>query len=427
MAEATRVLVVDDSPLMRAEIARVLTGEGHAVTEAESGIAACAQVARQAFDLVTLDIEMPGLSGFETLRILKSRCPDLPVVMISSLSTLERAIEAIRLGAYDYVSKPINRDDLVLGVQRALAQSALALENRRLIKDLETLNGDLEDLVRERTVDLQREHARLVAAYAQLKDLDDLKTKFVTITSHELRTPLTIITSLMDPLTSDRLDAGRKTRVVAGIQKNLDRLADLVAKITDIGNLSATSVRYRRRPVELAGIVAAIAGELAPVLEERRLSLETHLPERLPPLEVDPDRVGQVLNNLLLNAIRFTPDGGRIEVDAGAPAPGEPWVTVRVRDTGIGIAADELERIFDAFYEIGPWEHHSSGTTQFGSGGLGLGLYISRRIVEAHGGRLWAESGRDRGEPGSTFVLTLPTTRTAPDAADELPPPNCGA
>ena len=83
-------------------------------------------------------------------------------------------------------------------------------------------------------------------------------------------------------------------------------------------------------------------------------------------------------------------------------------MTVRVRDTGIGIPEGELERIFDAFYEIAPWEHHSSGTTQFGSGGLGLGLYIARRIVEGHGGRLWAESGRDRGEAGSTFLFTVP-------------------
>ena len=129
--------------------------------------------------------------------------------------------------------------------------------------------------MQQRTVDLQQEHERLVAAYAHLKDLDDLKTKFVTITSHELRTPLTIITSLMDGLISDRLAADRKARVVTGIQKNLDRLADLVAKITDIGHLSAASVRYHRRPVELDAIVAAVTGELAPVIEERRLTLET--------------------------------------------------------------------------------------------------------------------------------------------------------
>lgn len=423
MVDATRVLIVDDSPLMRSEIARILSAEGHAVTEAESGMAACALVARQPFDLVTLDIEMPGLSGFETLRILKARNRDLPVVMISSLSSLARAIEAIRLGAYDYVSKPVNPDDLVLGVRRALEQSALSAENRRLIKDLQTLNRDLENLVQERTVDLRQEHGRLVAAYAQLKDLDDLKTKFVTITSHELRTPLTIITSLMDALASDRLDPVRKPRVVTGIQKNLDRLADLVAKITDIGHLSAASVRYHRRPAALAAIVSAVAAELAPVIEERRLTLVTSLPQGLPPVMVDPDRIGQVLNNLLLNAVRFTPDGGTIVVEARPPGAGEQWLKVLVRDSGIGIPEAELERIFDAFFEIAPWEHHHSGTTQFGSSGLGLGLYIARRIVEGHSGRIWAESGRDRGEPGSTFLFTLPTAAAASGAADECRAP----
>jgi len=428
MTDAARILVVDDSPLMRAEIARILAAAGHAVTEAESGMAACALVARAPFDLVTLDIEMPGLSGFETLRILKARNHELPVIMISSLSSLARAIEAIRLGAYDYVCKPVDTDDLLLGVQRALAQSTLLCENRRLIKDLEALNGDLEDLVQQRTVDLQQEHGRLVAAYAQLKDLDDLKTKFVTITSHELRTPLTIITSLMDALAADRLDSVHKARVVTGIQKNLDRLADLVAKITDIGHLSATSVRYHRRPVDLAAIVTAVAGEISPVIEERRLSFVTNLPEGLPQVEVDPNRIGVVLNNLLLNAVRFTPDGGRIGVDAIAPPPGGKWVTVRVHDTGIGIPAAELERIFDAFYEIAPWEHHHSGTTQFGSGGLGLGLYIARRIVEGHGGRIWAESGNVPDQQGSVFSFTLPASSLPlPGNAPPPEPPAAGS
>ena len=408
VAGATRILVVDDSPLMRAEIACILTAEGHAVTEAESGMAACALAAREPFGLVTLDIEMPGLSGFETLRILKARNRDLPIVMISALDSLARALEAIRLGAYDYVCKPVNREDLILGVRRALAQSTLTLENRRLIGDLEALNRDLEDLVRQRTVDLQQEHERLVAAFVRLKDLDDLKTKFITITSHELRTPLAIITSLMDGLTSDRLDAARKARFVTGIQKNLDRLAELVAKITDIRNLSATSVRDQRRPVGLSALVAAVVVELAPVIEERRLSLETRLPDDLPLVEADPDRISQVLNNLLLNAVRFTPDGGRIVVEAAAPSAGESSVTIRVRDTGIGIPEGERERIFDAFYEIAPWEHHSSGTTQFGSSGLGLGLHIARRIVESHGGRIWAESADASGKEGSVFSFTLP-------------------
>lgn len=408
MADAARILVVDDSPLMRAEITRILATEGHIVTEAESGMTACSLVARQPFDLVTLDIEMPGLSGLETLRILKARNRDLPIVMISSLSSLSRAVEAIRLGAYDYVHKPVNPDDLILGVRRALAQSALTLENRRLILDLEALNRNLGDLVRERTADLHQEHERLEAAYIQLKDLDDLKTKFITITSHELRTPLTIITSLMDGLISDRLDANRKARVVTGIQKNLDRLAELMAKITDIRNLSAASVRFQRRPVELTALVAAVAGELAPVIEARQLSLARSLPDDLPLVEVDPDRIGQVLNNLLLNAVRFTPDGGRIAVEASAPSADKRWVTVRVRDTGIGIPGNELERIFDAFYEIAPWQHHSSGSTQFGSGGLGLGLYLARCIVEGHGGRIWAESGNVPNQEGSVFSFTLP-------------------
>ena len=412
-AEAARVLVVDDSAPVRAGIVRVLAAAGYAVTEAASGMEACAVAARRQFDLVTLDIEMPGLSGFETLRILKARAAELPVVMISSLSSLKRAIEAIRLGAYDYVSKPVDPDDLLHGVRRALEQSALAAENRRLIADLESLNRDLEDLVQQRTLDLRQEHARLVDAYARLKDLDDLKTKFVAVTSHELRTPLTIVTGLIDGLGPDRCDPARRARVMAGIQSNLERLTDLVAKITDIGNLSAAAVRFHRRPCDLAGVAAAVAEELGLVVEERGLSLLTRIPAGLPAVDIDPDRIGQALGNLLLNAVRFTPDGGRILIDTLPHANGEGLITLRVSDTGIGIPASQLERIFDAFYEIAPEAHHHSGTTQFGSGGLGLGLAVARRIVEGHGGRLWAESALDRDGQGSTFYLTLPVADAA--------------
>lgn len=420
MAETTRILVVDDSPLMRSEIARILAAGGHAVAEAASGMEACARAAREPFDLVTLDIEMPGLSGFETLRILKSRAPDLPVVMISSLSSLARAIEAIRLGAYDYVSKPVDPEDLALCVRRALAQSALTRENRRLVTELRSLNEDLGRLVDDRTAEVERahaelreEHQRLEAAYARLRDLDDLKTKFVAVTSHELRTPLAIITGLVDGLGSDRLEASRRARVLEAVQRSLDRLAELVARITDVAHLSATSVRYHRTPVALAAIVGAVAEELAPLFEQRRLAFASALPADLPPALVDARRVGQVLSSLLLNAVRFTPDGGSVTVDALPPPDGGRLLTVRVRDTGIGIPREELERIFEPFYEIAPADRHHSGTGQFGSSGLGLGLAIARRIVEGHGGSIRAQSGLDRGEPGSTFIFTLPVGEPA--------------
>jgi signal transduction histidine kinase len=282
------------------------------------------------------------------------------------------------------------------------------IRRRDEIADLGRSVNDMSADLREMFQQLRQEHGRLEAANAQLRELDELKTKFITIASHELRTPLTIVTSLIEVLATNRLEPARRERVLTGIRKNLDRLADLVGSITNIEFLSTASASYRRRPVDLAALVADVAGDLAAVLEERRLALALDLPQGLPPADADPARIAQVLNNLLLNAVRFTPDGGKIVVEALPPTAAQPHLTIRIRDTGIGIPEDELERIFEAFYQIASWQHHHSGTTQFGSGGLGLGLFIARRIVEDHGGSIRAESGLSRGESGSTFTLTLP-------------------
>jgi signal transduction histidine kinase len=417
--DKTSVLVVDDSPAVRRLIAETLTTRGgYGVTEASGGMEAIAAFRKKKFPLVTLDVEMPGMAGVDVLRILKTLDPDLFCIMVSGQSSIQTALQAIRLGAYDYVGKPFDPDDLVFSVRRALMERSLIQENRGLVADLQTLNENLEGLVRERTRELAetheelvRQHGELEVAYARLRELDLMKEKFVTIASHELITPLTIIRGFSEMLGQERMRPGRRAEVAQAMENSLDRLQSIVATITSIVGLREKKAVLTRGHFDLEPLFQQVAGELRPFTEQRRQTLLVEVPADLPPVEADPARIGQVVSNLLLNAIRFTPDGGHITISADTECEAG-FVRVSVVDTGIGIDEDQIEKIFASFYEVAPTDHHRSGTFEFQSGGLGVGLWLVRDIIHEHGGRIWAESARSSGGTGSTFRFLLPKTKS---------------
>lgn len=423
------LLLADDSPAFTITAIEILTRAGFAVTSVTNGLDAVAEARRHPYDLVTLDVEMPGMDGIEALRILKGAAPDVPVIMVSGASTLQTAVAALRQGADDYILKPPDPDDLVLSVQRALKQRALVDENRRLVADLKSFNEHLEELVRERTAalerserklvdyahDLEKAHAELLSgheelkeAYGRLRELDGLKAKFISITSHELRTPLTTIAGYASVLSSHALSEERRHAALAAIDRNVGRLAGIIDEITDIAQLKEKRLYLRREVLDLARLLPEVVDELRPLAEGRRQELALEVEPGVPEVLADRHRLTQVFSQLVLNAVRFTPDGGRIRVTAragtGTPAP----ALVSVSDTGIGIDAERLDTVFTEFYEEVPWTEHHSGTTAFRSGGLGLGLAVVKGLVEEHGGKIRAESGKSYGGQGSTFLVLLP-------------------
>jgi signal transduction histidine kinase len=407
------VLVVDDSPAICRTIAEALLSHGFDVTTVNSGLDAIAAIKKRKFHLVTLDVEMPGMAGIDVLRIIKVFDPDLFVIMVSGLSALQTALAAIRQGAYDYISKPFDPEDMILSVQRALQQRSLVLENRKLIDDLRMLNENLEALVVQRTKELERAHEELLRnhdelekTYTRLKDLDELKTKFITIASHELRTPLTAISGFAGLLTSGRIAPEKQQRAIESLEKNVKRLIAIVSEITDIARLRDKKLCFSKEPVDVSELIRSVAQEMQPFVEQRRMALQLRTSEGLQ-VEADPSRIRQVLMHLLLNAIRFTPDKGTIEISSLRE---NGTLRISIHDTGIGIEEGEMARIFDEFYESAPYQYHHSGTIQFQSGGIGLGLAVVKGIIEEHGGRIWVESERSRGGSGSTFHFTLPVS-----------------
>jgi len=282
-------------------------------------------------------------------------------------------------------------------------QAATALENARLYDEIRRFSEQLEGMVQLRTAELDH-------AYKRLERLDQVKYDFIRVSAHELRTPLTVIkgyTQVLESLLAASDPAIRP--LLAGVLAGTDRLNEIVSSMFDVTKLDVQSLELQRERSTLQALVAPVAGEFGTALQSRRLTLILDGLEFLPAIQADAQLLHKVFYQLLSNAVKYTPDGGTIRV-AGRPLPEEGAIEIVVRDTGIGIDPDYHELVFEKFFQTGPMDLHSSGQTEFKAGGPGLGLPIARRIVEAHGGRIWVESaGYDEERcPGSAFHVVLP-------------------
>jgi two-component system, OmpR family, sensor histidine kinase BaeS len=240
--------------------------------------------------------------------------------------------------------------------------------------------------------------ARFNQMAGKLEQVESMRRRLIGDVSHELRTPLTAIKGSMEGLMDGILPADNTT--YQQIHAEADRLNRLVDDLQELSRVEAGAYQMDLRPVDLSSIVRTVAKRLAPQFESRRISLAFDLPAGLPLALADEDRAVQVLTNLAGNALRYSPEDGRVHI-AAQRINGE--VQISVRDTGIGIPSEHLAHVFDRFYRVDKSRSRQSG------GGSGIGLTIARALVEAQGGRIWVES---EGEGhGSTFTFTLPLAK----------------
>jgi signal transduction histidine kinase len=257
--------------------------------------------------------------------------------------------------------------------------------------------GRLLDEEREAATTRSRE---LAAANARLAELDRLKSDFVSMVSHELRTPLGLIKGYTGTLLArdTELDADTREEFLQVIDEETDRLTELVTNLLDMSRIEAGTLRVERHPMQLARLLANCAERLR--VREPTRALQADVPESLPPVLADERRIAQVVDNLLTNAVRYSPAGMPISLSARAE---NGRVEVCVVDRGMGIPADKQEQVFEKFFRV-----DASDTRRFA--GTGLGLAICRGIVQAHGGSIWVHSEPGR---GSTFAFTLPICQQA--------------
>lgn len=302
-----------------------------------------------------------------------------------------------------------NQDDVLLASTFAL-QATIALENARLFDEVTRFNEMMERMVEQRVDELG-------VAHDTLKKLDQNKSDFINVAAHELRTPLTVIKGYMGMVKAAPAVAANPAlaQAVDGVIQGSDRLHQVVNSMLDVARLENQVLNPHLELVTLAPLLRLIQKEFAEDLKTRQLALELDASlNSIPPVLADSELLQKALDNVILNAIKFTPDGGKIDVSAAVVANGtEQLCEIRVRDTGIGIDPANHKIVFEKLYQLGKVELHSSGRTKFKGGGPGLGLAISAGIVKAHHGKIWVESpGYDEEKlPGSTFFIQIPLAK----------------
>ncbi len=415
-----RVLIVDDSEIIRKQLRAFLeTKKRYEVQEASDGLEAIQKLkADPDFDIIALDVEMPRLNGLETLRGISSMDLDAVCIMITSRSDFNTVIQAVRQGAYDYVTKPIDFENLLLVIDRALEKRALEKENKRLIDDLQKMNSNLTQLVRQRTKHLAEaeQKARTYAnqlekAYEELKSLDKMKGDFISLASHELRTPLVLIKGYSEILLRKRY--GHMSEQVENALKiqseNIEKLSEIINEILMINNLEILENIYKEENIDINPVLVEAYESLKEFINLRNQVFKSEISEIPLIVKGNNKLLFYAVHNLLINAIKFTPDGGVIVLRSAMKNSESPSkALISVSDTGIGIPQESLEKIFTPFYEVKDIKYHSSGKFQFLSGGLGVGLSIAKNIVNQHSGRIAVESSLGK---GSTFYITLPLVK----------------
>ena len=303
-----------------------------------------------------------------------------------------------------------NQDDVLLANTFA-SQASIALENARLWDDLNRFNHMMERMVEQRVEELNN-------AYQTLEKLDKNKSDFIQVAAHELRTPLTVIKGYMGMIKASPVLQHDPVLMQAmeGVIQGTNRLHQVVNSMLDVARLENQVLTPHLETVMLGPLLRLIRKDYAEELAERQIKLELDASiNNAPPLRADFVLLKKAVENIIVNAIKFTPDGGSIFVTASSvPMDGSGEVCeIRIRDTGIGIDPANQTIIFEKLYQLGKVELHSSGRTTFKGGGPGLGLAIAAGIVKAHDGKIWVESpGYDEEKlPGSTFIVQIPVAK----------------
>ncbi len=486
MSEKIVVLVADDERAIREGCHRVLTGQGYEILGAENGQLALDLLAKTPVDILLLDLKMPVMGGEEVLEIVRKTYPEIPVIIITGHGTVDTAVECMKKGAYDFITKPFQLNQFLIIIRRAADKRILEAkarlfqeENLRNLYDLDLEKSRIKTIIRcmgngvmvtNRNLEvvlhnpaLMRllekpgespspcpieqiiNHPSLIDTLKRIlsgesaqnestaqeisagknvlraisapvlgpdscvvgtvtvlenvtafKQLDQMKSDFVNMVAHELRSPLVSIRQLNSVLLdglAGPMDQKHCDFVERGTRK-IDALLELINDLLDVAKIEAGKFVQRRVPTDLGKILKDCTALLDARAKKQGVELTCSFQD-LKTVQADPKSMEEIFNNLITNAINYSPDGGKVSVTARGL--GE-YIEVKVADAGVGIPAEELPKIFDKFYRV---KHPRTRQVI----GTGLGLAIVKGAVEAHHGTIDVESVPDK---GTVFRVLLP-------------------
>lgn len=385
MNDKPHILIVDDDAALLQALPQALSIRLTAieVDTSDSALEALKLVQEHNYDAIVSDIKMPGMDGLALLAKIQDLRPETPTLMITGHGEHDLAVQALRGGAYDFIQKPIDRDYMIAALTRAIQTCRLRREVAEHQRALELHALSLERIVQNRTRELVEANAA--------------KDQFLSMVSHELRTPLTTLkgrTQLLLRQTRQEEVQNVVREGLADIERSINRLQVLVNDLLDASIVDTNMFVIHRHKCDLVELCRNLLDEYT---AGDRPSLRFEAPGEPILAELDEDRIGQVILNLLSNARKYSPKGYPITVTlqrVGFEA------IISVRDMGVGIPPEDLPHIFDQYYRA-PEVKVQRGSQN----GLGLGLFISRKLVERHAGRIEVQS-----EPGkgSVFSIFLP-------------------
>ena len=377
--ERVTILLVDDQPGKLLSYQTILETLGENLITAGSATEALEQLLRHDIAVVLVDVCMPDLDGFELAGMIREhpRYQKTSILFVSAvhLTELDR-LRGYECGAVDYIPVPIVPEIL-------RAKVAVFAELYRKTRQLERLNAELESRVHERTAELEASTARLRESEERLRDADRRKDEFLAMLAHELRNPLAPIRTAVQLMRFKELPDEQRTRARDIIERQVDQLVRLIDDLMDVSRITRGMITLHREPIDLTAVIARAVETTRPLVDARRQELAVVLPASLLRVEGDAARLAQVVGNVLNNASKYTPEGGRIRLQLHSE---EQEAVITVTDTGIGIPPEMLGNVFDLFTQV-------NRALDRAHGGLGIGLALVRKIVEMHGGRVTATSG----------------------------------
>ena len=373
-----KILVIDDEEGIRLGCKRVLEPEGFVVEEARSFLAGQQKIAQQGYDLILLDVMMPDGWGMDLLSDIRKKDTDTVTIIITGYATVELAVEAIKNGAYDFISKPFDADMLTLKVEQGLENRHLLLEARRL-------------------QEVEQQAAELATAKAEMERLNTFKSRFMLVMAHELRAPIGAVQSLLRTLLKGL--AGKlneqQTNLLTRMDRRMDFMLTLIEDLFELAQSQEPIPPQQLHKVVLQPILNQVLLQINDQAIEKNISLHTALPQEELTVRASEDGMEKIFSNLIGNAVKYTPADGHVWVSGVLK---NHFVQLTIQDTGIGIPQESVDQIWEEFYR-------APNARKSGIMGTGLGLNIVHTFVEQFGGQIEVKSDKKK---GTTFNLSFP-------------------
>ena len=362
------ILVADDEKAMRELLARALLSRGFTVETASNGAEALEKIQEQPFDMLITDLVMPNLVGMELVQKARQILPDLIVIVITGNATLETAIQALKQGAYDYITKPFDPELIIPVIERGLEK-----------------------------LHLRQKNAELEQVTKKLQEIEQIKSDLLDTITHEFSTPIAIIKAYIDMFLDGHFDMSNPRHMdsLRSIRSAVVRLERLVMNLLTLSMGKGQNFELKKEKIFIQDIISNALSQLNEDITKKNINVILNIEPHLPPIEADPSKLSIAVLNLLDNAVKFNKTGGIIRISASQLK--SKSIGVAISDTGIGIPEEKLEEIYSPFTQV-----DMSSTREHQ--GTGLGLTVAKTIIEAHNGKITLKSKIGK---GSTFIFVL--------------------